>query len=366
MTALPVTAEYARLFLDDIPLLDVRAPVEFAAGAFPQAENIPLLTDEERHKVGIRYKEAGQAAAIELGYRLVSREEKARRIDLWADWARRHPSGVLYCFRGGLRSQLTQQMLAQEAGIQVVRVAGGYKALRRYLLRTLEERAAGLAFVVLGGRTGAGKTRLLRELDRSLDLEGLARHRGSAFGRLATPQPAPIDLEHAIAIRLLRFTGNIPVLVEDEGRAIGSREVPQALYAAMQRAPLVLLDEPLETRVAQAFQDYVIDNLADHQALFGELEGFARYAMQVREGLDRIQRRLGGLRHRELRGLLEEALEALACGDEAGMRAFVRRLLVEYYDPMYDYQIGKKLDRVIFRGEREAVRQWWMERQARA
>lgn len=362
MTALPVTADYARLFLEDVPLLDVRAPVEFAEGAFPQAENLPLLTDEERHRIGIRYKEEGQEAAIELGYRLVSDEEKSRRIALWADWARRHPDGVLYCFRGGLRSRLTQQMLAEEAGIVVPRVSGGYKALRRFLLNTLVERSASQPLVVLGGRTGAGKTDLLRMIDNSIDLEGIAHHRGSAFGRHATPQPSQINIDNAIAIRLLRFAGNTPVLVEDEGRAIGSREVPQVLHAAMQTSPLVLLEESLERRVAQSFKDYVLDGLAEFRRLHGEEEGFALYAEHVRASLARIQRRLGGLRHRQLTDLLEEALTAFRAGDDAGMREFVRRLLVEYYDPMYDYQISKKLDRVIFRGDREAVLGWWKTR----
>jgi tRNA 2-selenouridine synthase len=366
VTTLPVTADYARLFLTDVPLLDLRAPVEFAEGAFPRAENIPLLTDEERHRVGIRYKEAGQDAAIELGYRLVSGEEKSRRIALWADWARRHPDGVLYCFRGGLRSRLTQQMLAAEAGIVVPRVTGGYKALRRFLLNTLAERSASQPLVVLGGRTGSGKTDLLQMVDNSIDLEGIAHHRGSAFGRHATPQPTQINIDNAIALRLLRFTGNMPVLLEDEGRAIGSREVPQALYAAMQASPLVLLEESLERREAQSFKDYVLDSLAEFRRLHGEEEGFALYAEQVRASLARIHRRLGGLRHRHLTDLLEEALTAFYAGDDAGMREFVRRLLVEYYDPMYDYQISKKLDRVVFRGDREAVLAWWKTRWAAA
>ncbi len=359
MSLLPVVADYARLFLDRVPLLDLRAPVEFAEGAFPCADNIPLLTDEERHRVGIRYKEQGQDAAIELGYRLVSAEEKVRRIALWADWARKHPEGVLYCFRGGLRSRLTQQMLAQEAGIVVPRVTGGYKALRRFLLNTLEARAAAQPLVVLGGRTGSGKTQLLQQVDHALDLEGIAHHRGSAFGRHATPQPNQINIDNTIAIQLLRLASSPAVLVEDEGRAIGSREVPHVLHLAMQQSPLVLLEESVAVREEQSFKDYVLDNLIEYQRMHGPEQGFALYAAQVRANLARIHKRLGGLRHRQLSGLLEEALAAFASGDAQGMREFIRRLLVEYYDPMYDYQIGKKLHRVVFRGEREAVLAWW-------
>lgn len=359
MSALPVTADYARLFLEDVPLLDLRAPVEFVEGAFPHAENIPLLTDDERHRVGIRYKEQGQDAAIELGYQLVDAGEKARRIERWAEWSRRHPEGVLYCFRGGLRSRLTQKMLADEAGIVVPRVTGGYKALRRFLLDTLAERSAIQPLVVLGGRTGSGKTELLQTAAHALDLEGIAHHRGSAFGRHATPQPSQISIDNEVAIGLLRLAAAPAVMVEDEGRAIGSREVPHVLHQAMQVSPLVLLDEPVDVREAQSFKDYVVDSLAEFRALFGEDEGFARYAEQIGGSLARVQKRLGGLRHKQLTGLLEEALPAYVDGDDAGMREFVRRLLVEYYDPMYDYQISKKLDRVVFRGDRSAVLEWW-------
>ena len=99
------TADYRALFLEDVPLMDTRAPVEFARGAFPTAANLPIMTGEERHQVGICYKEHGQAAAIELGHRLVSGDTRDARIAGWCDFARQHPDGYLYCFRGGLRSR---------------------------------------------------------------------------------------------------------------------------------------------------------------------------------------------------------------------------------------------------------------------
>ena len=104
------TRDYAGLFLGDIPLLDVRAPVEFAKGAFPTASNLPLLDDDERHRVGIRYKQQGQQAAIDLGNELVSGRKKSARLDAWREWHRAHPDGYLYCFRGGLRSRTTQAL----------------------------------------------------------------------------------------------------------------------------------------------------------------------------------------------------------------------------------------------------------------
>src|SRR5512135_2151973 len=87
------------------PFLDVRAPLEFAAGAVPGATNIPILDDDERHQVGICYKQKGPEAAFELGHAVVSGETKRARVEKWVDFARRHTDAHLYCFRGGQRSE---------------------------------------------------------------------------------------------------------------------------------------------------------------------------------------------------------------------------------------------------------------------
>lgn len=356
--ALPLISDLAALFLEQRPLLDVRAPVEFNEGAFPHTINLPLLTDAERHKVGICYKQHGQDAAIELGYTLVDAPTKAARIAGWAAWARAHPDGVLYCFRGGLRSRLTQQMLAEDAGMVVPRVAGGYKAMRRFLLDTLVTQAARQNLLVIGGRTGCGKTDLLQTLPNALDLEGIAHHRGSSFGRYALPQPTQINFENALAIRLLQLANAPSTLLEDEGRAVGSRDIPLSLFTPMSSAPLIVLEATLEARVVQSFKDYVLDSLYEFQGMYCADEGFARYSAHVHASLDRIQRRLGGQRYQDMKCLLEAGLHDFAAGDAALLHEFVRRLLLEYYDPMYDYQISRKQERIVFRGEREAVLEW--------
>src|SRR5476651_576549 len=141
-----------------IPMMDVRAPVEFDKGAFPGVINLPLMNDLEREKVGTCYKQQGQQAAIELGHRLVSGSIKEQRIQAWADFARARPDGLLYCFRGGLRSQLTQQWLKTEAGIDYPRVINGYKAMRTYLIEVTDNAVAECDLVLVGGLTGSGKT----------------------------------------------------------------------------------------------------------------------------------------------------------------------------------------------------------------
>lgn len=356
--ALQQIEDLRALFLDDVPLLDVRAPVEFADGAFPTAVNLPLIDDVERHDIGLTYKEQGQDQAVALGERLVSGEVKAGRVAAWRDFLQKHPGAVLYCFRGGMRSQISQRWLLEEADIACPRVRGGYKAMRRFLIDELERNAAVCQPVVIGGRTGVGKTRLLVGVQPALDLERLARHRGSAFGRYARPQPGQVDFENALSIALLKrvAAGNRPFLVEDESRNIGSRHIPPALYDRLQDAPLVLLEATDEERIEITLQEYVHDALADFVDLHGSAAGFDRWATYLQESLDRIRRRLGGDRHRHVSELLHRAIDVHRQSDDtAGHREWIACLLHTYYDGMYEYQLAGKQDRIVFRGERAAV-----------
>ena len=177
--------DYRRLFLDDVALLDVRAPVEFAEGAFPTAENHPLVDDDERHRIGIAYKEDGQQQAIELGESLVSGELKAARIAEWSTFITRHPHAVLYCFRGGMRSKISQRWLHDEAGIDCARVRGGYKALRRFLIDELATNSARCRPVVIGGRTDAARPGFCRStMPRSISRDSpITAARRSAITR---------------------------------------------------------------------------------------------------------------------------------------------------------------------------------------
>ena len=138
--------DFRHIFLNDVPMMDVRAPVEFGQGAFPGVVNHPLMNDDERQQVGTCYKQKGQDAAIALGHQLVSGATKQQRIEAWAGFAQAQPQGVLYCFRGGLRSQIVQQWLKSEAGISYPRVVGGYKAMRTFLIDTTEAASAQCGF----------------------------------------------------------------------------------------------------------------------------------------------------------------------------------------------------------------------------
>lgn len=355
---LPETDDFEALFLGDTPLIDVRAPVEFAEGAFPTARNLPLMNDQERHAVGICYKQEGQDAAIELGNTLVAGERREQRIADWRSFAEQQPQGALYCFRGGQRSQISQRWLYEKTGILYPRVKGGYKALRQFLIQALEQTSPQIQPLILGGRTGVGKTLLLQQINDSLDLERLAWHRGSAFGRHATPQPSQINFENALAIALLKHVaaGSAPLLIEDESRNIGSRNIPDIFFDQLKQAPLILLEESLERRIDITLQEYVIEALAEYEALVGAEEGFPAWSMNLRESLNRIKKRLGDVRHQQLDDIMCAAIETHEkTGDVSRHRDWIAVLLGEYYDPMYDYQISKHQKRVVFKGDSNSV-----------
>lgn len=352
------TADYRHIFLNDVPLIDVRAPVEFSQGAFPHATNLPLMNDAERQQIGTCYKHHGSAAALALGHRLVSGQIKAQRIDAWAQFAQQHPDGLVYCFRGGLRSAISQEWLYLEAGIDYPRVTGGYKAMRAFLLNELVAAINECQYVVLGGLTGCGKTELLKALPNAIDLEGHAHHRGSSFGKLPHAQPAQIDFENALAIDLLKRRNNGVGLfvLEDESRMIGSCCLPLPLRSAMPHFPLICLEDSVDNRKQRIVKDYVVDLAANYVSVHGAEKGFELFADRLRGGLINITKRLGRARYEQLARVMEAALcEQRHLGKVDRHYAWVDALLKNYYDPMYRSQIAAKTDRIVFRGNRDQV-----------
>ena len=360
-------AAFAELLLNDVPLIDTRAPVEFAKGSFPTAVNLPLMSDDERAAVGTCYKQQGPEAAVALGHQLVSGKVKAQRIAAWTAFTEQNPHGALFCFRGGMRSAIVQQWLL-EAGIHYPRVTGGYKAMRRWLIDELERLCNEHDFIIVSGKTGVAKTRLLNEghqgqpLPGAIDLEGLACHRGSAFGRRVQEQPSQISFEIALAIALLKraraHTG--PLLLEDESRLIGRCALPLPLQRVIQQAPMVLVDAPLAARVRHTHENYILANLQDFEQAAAQSHtdrkiAFDDFATSLREALSRIRRRLGGDRYGLLQAQLNGALTLHEGGDPSGHCAWIETLLRDYYDPMYEYQLTRKSNPVLFKGDYAAV-----------
>lgn len=383
----PDTTNYREILLSNAPLLDVRAPVEYEAGAISSTSvNIPLLNNDERHQIGICYKEHGQEAAIALGNQLVSGSVKAERMRRWKEFVRENPNdGYLYCYRGGLRSGTVQEWLHTETGTRYPLITGGYKKMRQYLMDELERSldAERTDLVIVSGKTGVGKTRMLHQLGPkcSIDLEGLAHHRGSSFG--AFPEDihqkgiSQIDFENSISISLLKIlaaadtqASNLPadmqqtqrtrVYIEDEGSRIGRLSLPHALWHRMKKCSnLIIVEEDIEDRVNMILEDYILDLGQRYIALYGIELGPIYHRDRMLGDLKRI-RKLGADRLKRLSDTMMSAFAAqTSSGDTTLHRIWIAELLNEYYDPMYEYQLSQRVDhQVLFRGKCNEVAQW--------
>ncbi|MEK9919756.1 MAG: tRNA 2-selenouridine(34) synthase MnmH [Luminiphilus sp.] len=353
--------DFRALFLGNTPLIDVRAPVEFAKGSLPFAVNLPLLNDSERAAVGTCYRHSGQAAAVSLGHELISGSVRDERVGRWIQFANKHPEGALFCFRGGMRSEISQQWLA-EAGINYPRIKGGYKALRQWLMNQTDTLLASSALLLVGGQTGVAKTQLLNQghggcpIPGSIDLEGLANHRGSAFGRRITDQPTQIGFELALGMALVQHNAdNHPFLIlEDEGRLIGRCALPDSLQAARIEADWVRVEASLSERVDHSYDCYILGNFQEYLDS-GEEQAFEIFAEGLLAALERIRKRLGGKRHDAMRDVMHAALLSHRRGDPEQHKLWIEVLLAEYYDPMYEHQMRQRIKPPIFRGNQTEV-----------
>ncbi|MEM7658212.1 MAG: tRNA 2-selenouridine(34) synthase MnmH [Bacteroidota bacterium] len=295
------------------PMVDVRSPKEFLKGHLPSAINIPLFSDEERHQIGKLYKQTGRDAAFLKGLELVGPK--------MADFVRKaqeiSPQGKLlvHCWRGGMRSQ-SMAWLWQQAGLQVEVLAGGYKAFRTYLL---EDLARPLQLIVVGGKTGCGKTELLQGLEavgeQVIDLEGLANHKGSAFGGIGQEmQPTVEQFENDLWQRVQQLDNLRRIWVEDESHSIGRVYLPQGFWKQMQEAPVTVIEKTSENRLDRLIEDYAsfpIDSLT--------------------EAVQKIRKRIGGQAY-------QDAILAL---EQRDFRT-TATLALKYYDKAYEHGLKKR------------------------
>lgn len=288
-------------------ILDVRSPGEFLQGHIPGAINLPLFDDDQRAEIGILYKKSGHDAAVLRGLRIIG--PKMADLVVQAQKACNGSKEVLlHCWRGGQRSQ-SMAWLLRTAGMRPSVLDGGYKAFRKYA-QEFFERPWNLQIV--SGLTGAGKTRVLHLLadagEQILDLEGMANHRGSAFGGIGQSlQPRTEQFENELFVCLESFIPKNRIWVEDEGNRIGTVVVPHPFYQLMRRSPAIFLDSSVDDRVNRLMIDY------------GELP-----VSDLDVSITRIQKRLGG-QH------ANEAHEAVASGN-------IRRaieIVLAYYDKTY-------------------------------
>lgn len=348
------TDDFKSIILNQTPLIDVRAPIEFQQGAFETATNLPLMNDSERQQVGTCYQQQGHDRAVTLGHQLLTPALREQRISAWREFIQANPDALLYCFRGGMRSKIAQQWL-QNSGVRITRLKGGYKAFRRYLIDQLEFAAKhfnqateqAITSTILAGRTGAGKTLVIAQLENAIDLEGLAHHRGSSFGGYPSPQPTQINFENQLAMAFIRQIemGNRSLIFEDESINIGSVNIPAPLHSAIKQGRYIELDTPFEQRLQITHQEYV----TAAQALY---PSFMQWQTFMEAAITRIRKRLGGERYQRVTKQFEQACEVQQkTGKTEYHFAWIETLLAEYYDPMYDYQKQKTAKNSEFKGD---------------
>lgn len=313
------------------PIIDVRSPGEYNHAHIPDAKSIPLFTDEERKVVGTAYKQQSRQAAIKIGldYFGPKMSEIVRNVELIINSKKilqtETPLPIancilVYCWRGGMRSGAISWLL-DLYGFKVYTLNGGYKNFRNYVLESFNQP---YRFNVVGGFTGSGKTELLQALktkgEKIIDLEGIACHKGSAFGSIGMPvQPSQEMFENILSGELSAMSSEQqqlhsplsilppPIWIEDESQRIGHINIPSTLWKNMRRSPIYFLDIPFEERLKHLAEEY------------GQLD-----TQCMLDAIDRIKQKLGGL-------AAKQAYEYLASGNT--LESF--RILLKYYDKFY-------------------------------
>ncbi|MFZ3230350.1 MAG: tRNA 2-selenouridine(34) synthase MnmH [Pseudobdellovibrio sp.] len=349
--------DFKNQLLNKTPLIDVRAAIEFVTGSIPGSINLPILDDQERHQIGICYKNKGQEAAIVLGHKLVSGENLESKVSAWKAELSKNPDTIITCFRGGLRSQSAQKFL-QDVGIKTVRLEKGYKSARQYFMDHLQSYAKATPMLILSGTTGSGKTHVINDIAGfypTVDLEGLAHHRGSAFGAWSIPQPAQADFENRLAVETMKVAATElrPLLLEDESRLIGSCHIPEYFFLKMREASVILIQEPLESRIENIFADYITSLINDSSSVEDVKNIFAKYKNSV----SRIQKKMGGLRAQELLNDLNECeLDFTESKAVNKNKIWIEKLLVWYYDSMYLGSLEMRKPNIAFKGSSAEVK----------
>lgn len=356
------TNKYRDLILQDIPMIDVRAEVEFEKGAFLNSVNLPILDTEQRHIIGTCYKEHGNETATKLGYEMISGELRENRIKGWVDFIKKNPNAAIYCFRGGSRSTIAQGWINEATGGSIVKVEGGYKAMRNYLIEALVPENIRSTPLVLSGCTGSGKTDLLNEFDYAVDLEGVANHRGSAFGNNITPQPTQISFENNLATAIIKhdYKEYKYMLLEDESKNIGRNYMPKELFMHFRTGDVVMVEVPMEKRIENILKDYVHRPQEQYAIVCGEGENSLEvWYNKIITNVNKVQGKLGGDRHKLVLDQVNFAYDKqLATGETKYHSTWIESLLNYYYDPMYLYSIEKSNRDIIFRGSTEEVREY--------
>lgn len=260
-------------------IIDVRSPSEYAEDHLPGAINLPVLDDAERARIGTIYKQVSTFDARREGAALVTRNV-AQHLETALAGLPRKSSLLLYCWRGGMRSR-SMSLVLSAVGWKISLLRGGYRTWRREVVAQLDHCSEPLPFILIDGQTGTAKTAILQQLDargaQILDLEGLAKHRGSAFGDFAAiPQPSQKRFETLIWENLRSMDLSRPIYVEAESNMVGRRQLPARIWSAMRAAPRIAISAPTSARAAYLVEAYP-DLVSDTAKLEASLARLASY-----------------------------------------------------------------------------------------
>ena len=304
-----------------LPVVDVRSPDEYRCGHIPGAINIPLFSDEERAAVGTAYVQTGHNEAVLQGLEFAGKKMRAM---CEAALALKSEKLLIHCWRGGMRSK-SMAWLFETVNLQCLLLEGGYKVFRHTVLG---EMTTPRELRILSGYTGSGKTEILAELKKLrkqvIDLEGLANNKGSAFGALGQPpQPSVEHFENLLFTELQKTDKTQPLWLEDESVNIGKAQIPAAFFDQMKQAKTLQIIVPQPVRVQRLLKEY------------GNFD-----SALLAESIKKIEKRIGYDR-------CKQALELCAAGELAQ----VAKMLLDYYDKAYEFQISMRALETVIRIE---------------
>ena len=333
------------LLKNNTKLIDLRSEKEFRKGSIPNSINIPILSYKEHKSVGIEYKKYGQKKAIRLGKKLVSGSIKTNRIQKWCQFIKNNPGTKIFCQRGGLRSEIALKWI-KEHGVYTSKISGGYKRFRNLFLKTIQlENKIIKNWIIIGGFTGSGKTDLIIPFKSSIDLEGIANHRGSAFGKKLLEQPTTSNFENQLAKLYINNESDY-LLLEDESRLIGKNILHDNWYKKMQTSALIILKSGMRERVDNILNEYILE------PLINKMNNKELYNI-MSEALKNIRKRLGGKRYFIIKSIMQDAFNN---ENEDLHRDWIQKILKYYYDPMYIYKMEKREKFMIFKGTKTEIK----------
>ena len=327
-------------------IIDVRSELEFEKGTIPNSFNIPILNDDEYKLVGTDYKKHGQDSAIRVGESLVTGEKKERLVDDWIRAIKKYNIEYIFCKRGGLRSKTAKRWL-KEKDLDIKILEGGYKLYRKRIVHLHEDtNNYNGNWIIVAGYTGSGKTLLIKELDSSIDIESLAKHRGSTFGSLRESQPTQQNFENILTQSYLeKCNGNI--FLEAESRNIGRVTLPGKFYDKMRSSKYIFVEANIETRVNNIVEEYVLMPLQN---------GMQRDNLLIlyQAALNKINRRLGGNNYLTIKNQMNKAFNVQGGSHEL----WIKLLLEKYYDRLYKHKLDEISNQIIFSSDWSACKDY--------